>query len=187
MTISELEKSFWRPYFSTKIRRSHDIRVKSKDLNLDGKKDLILFSVARNAHKGSDKNLSNVQTYINKGKFEFFDETESYLYGYRNRTNSSYVPVLTDLNSDGYIDIYSSEHDHDGFANSLQIFLSNGNGKLVAIPEAYSSEILSASANSEISTVLIGPNKQPFIVRHVELPGYNKDEYLAYRPLLFQQ
>ena len=31
----------------------------------------------------------------------------------------------------------------------------------------------------QISTVLIGQNKQSFVVRHVILPGYNKDEYLA--------
>lgn len=186
LPLAELEKPFWNSYFSTKKRKSHDIRIKSEDIDADGKKDLILFSVARSAYKGTDRNLSTVQVFTNQGGLKFFDYTKSFLFGYRNRTNVSYAPILRDLNSDQRLDLYSSEHDYDGFANSLQIFLSTNDRKLISIPEENTREILPVSGSSEISTVLIGKNNKPFIVRHVIQPGYGKKEYLAYRPLLFE-
>lgn len=186
LPMPELEKPFWQTYFSTRKRKSHDIRVKSKDINSDGLNDLILFSVARNAYKGLDRNLSSVQIFINNGSLSFSDQTDNWLVGYRNRTNVAYSPVFEDLNEDGFPDLYSSEHDYDGFANSLQIFLSKNGSRLIGVPELWVSEILPASSNHEISTILVGKEEKNFIVRHVIVPGFNSNEFLAYRPISFR-
>lgn len=183
----ELENDFWSEYFRTKSRKSHDIRIRSIDLNSDGSADLVLFSVARNAFKGSDRNLSNVQVFLNKGNFQFSDATNIFLIGYRNRTNVSYSPIFHDINSDGHPDLYSSEHDFDGFADSLQIFLSKAGKKLVALPESETTKLLKASASREISTVVLGHRNKNYIVRHViNGHGINLEEYLAYHELIFE-
>ena len=186
LPMPELEKPFWQPYFSTGQRKSHDIRAKSKDINSDGLNDLILFSVARNAYKGRDRNLSSVQIFINNGSLSFSDQTDNWLSGYRNRTNVTYSPVFEDLNEDGFPDLFSSEHDYDGFANSLQIFLSKNGNRLIGVPENWVSEILPASSNHEISTILVGKEEKNFIVRHVIAPGFNSNEFLAYRSIAVQ-
>jgi hypothetical protein len=109
---------------------SHDIRALAFDFDNSGRTSAVIIS--RPWISGSGwPNYSEVQFLKNQGSGVFIDVTDTTLIGYNHNTSASYNPTLSDVNSDGLIDIVLSSPDWNTTGSS-QVLIHTTDHKYVA-------------------------------------------------------
>lgn len=178
------EHSDWNTAFSIRSNRSHEIRARSVDFNGDGVLDVLVFSTSISGTTPSHDRLSAIQFLQNTGNGVFEDVTDKKLFGFNFNTNPAYSPVLRDLDGDGDMDIFLSEHDYHAGADSTDIILQDAQKRFVSVGSKKLTEAVPTSAAEDVSTILKGPNKREYIVRHTQTKhGYGAKEILKYYEL----
>ena len=144
-----------RPYFerekfhvlennfsSASHHNSHDISLHIFDVNLDGAQDIL-----NSTKLWSEKtNMGVYQVLINDGAGQFVDETDNRLFNWPITKDSSYDPIIVDINGDGFTDILGPSG--SGTANHLDgldkvdylritdgnaVFLNDGTGHYLSV------------------------------------------------------
>jgi hypothetical protein len=109
---------------------SHDVRSLAFDFDNSGRTSAIIISRPW-VSGGQWPNYSEVQFLKNQGSGVFIDVTDTVLVGYNHATSASYNPTLTDVNSDGLIDIVLSSPDWNNTGAS-QVLIHTAEHKYVA-------------------------------------------------------
>lgn len=109
---------------------SHDVRALAFDFDNSGRTSAIVISRPW-ISGGQWPNYSEVQFLKNQGGGVFIDVTDTVLVGYNHATSASYNPTLTDVNSDGLIDIVLSSPDWNNTGAS-QVLIHTAEHKYVA-------------------------------------------------------
>lgn len=175
------EQREWDAMFSAKSNRSHDIRARSVDFDADGLLDVLVFSRSMPGTLASQDVMSTIQFLRNKGEAVFEDVTDDKLLGLNFSSNPAYAPVLRDLDGDGNLDIFISEHDFSGSADSTDILLQDPQGRFVSVGSLKLNDAFPTYAGEDIATILKGPNARDYIVRHTEtVRGYGGKDILKF-------
>jgi len=109
---------------------AHDVRVLAFDFDNSGRTSAVVISRPWSTN-GHWPNYSEVQFLKNQGSGVFIDVTDATLVGYNHNTSASYNPVLSDVNSDGLIDIVLSSPDWEKVGVS-QVLIHTADHKYVA-------------------------------------------------------
>jgi hypothetical protein len=175
------ERREWNSAFLSGLRRSHDIRAKSVDFNGDGSLDVLVFSTNRRGSTSANNKFSALQFLQNLGNGIFEDVTDEKLYGFNYYANPSYSPVLRDLDGDSDVDIFVSEHDYQGEADSTDIILQDSQGRFVSVGHEKLTHAFPPSGQEDVATILRGPDNRNYIVRHTQTKrGYDAKDILKY-------
>jgi hypothetical protein len=108
----------------------HDIRALAFDFDNSGRTSAVVISRPW-ISGGQWPNYSEVQFLKNQGGGVFTDVTDTTLVGYNHNTSASYNPVLSDVNSDGLVDIVLSSPDWNSTGSS-QVLIHTVEHKYVA-------------------------------------------------------
>lgn len=131
--------------------RSHEVKIYARDLDDDGRDDLVILSWPWMDGQGQWPAFSEVQLLMNKGEGRFADETEQRLVGFDTTLAPSHYLRFVDVNGDGHDDIYLDAHAFDS-PYSKRILLNDGLGVFYQAdngPLALWAEELNAERNSE--------------------------------------
>jgi hypothetical protein len=109
---------------------SHDVRALAFDFDNSGRTSAVVVSRPW-LTGGQWPNYSEVQFLKNQGSGVFTDVTDTTLVGYNHSTSASYNPILSDVNSDGLIDIVLSSPDWNSTGSS-QVLIHTAEHKYVA-------------------------------------------------------
>ena len=109
---------------------SHDVRALAFDFDNSGRTSAVVVSRPW-LTGGQWPNYSEVQFLKNQGGGVFIDVTDTTLIGYNHSTSASYNPILSDVNSDGLIDIVLSSPDWNSTGSS-QVLIHTAEHKYVA-------------------------------------------------------
>ncbi|MGB5863823.1 MAG: FG-GAP-like repeat-containing protein [Sulfitobacter sp.] len=184
LPVPIFERREWDSAFTKRSDRSHEVRARSIDFDADGLLDVLVFSTSIPGTTSSNGRHSLIQFLKNMGGGVFEDVTDEKLIGFNFNTNPAYAPVLRDLDGDGDIDIFLSEHDYDGEADSTDIMLQNSQGQYISVGSKKFSEAFPPSAGEDIATILKGPGGREYFVRHTQTKrGYGGKDILKYYEL----
>lgn len=110
------------------VNRSHDVSCLIRDLNGDGRQDVIVVSyLADSLVTRVSGAQSMVQVYYNLGNYVFSDATDIAMPGYNQNVLASYTPKIIDFNNDGKPDIWLMNTNTEESGN--QVWLNDGTGK----------------------------------------------------------
>ena len=117
-------------------QQSHDIHVDIKDINDDGRPDILVSSIIWSGGAGTSAGV--LQILLNKGNRQFEDITDASLYNFFLGKGSGHQVEYMDVNGDGFPDIIMPEAGNVGppvttapqtWAN--QVLINTGSGKFV--------------------------------------------------------
>lgn len=146
---------------------SHDVACRVADINNDGLLDVVVVSRPLPIANDDWTDQSVVQILINKGNWQFEDQTSSAMVNYDRNTAASYTPQLLDLNNDGYLDLWLPAM--SAKANSNQVWLNKGNGSFKKTFVGFSEK---AAASGQMYPVKFG-NKYSFVFMVNTSKGYS--------------
>ena len=165
----------------------HEIRNISMDFNRDGKMDVIVFSTLP---KSPDNNhgYSEVQFLRNDGAGQFTDVTDTILVDFNTEKNTTYNPVLIDVNNDGLLDILMSAADYTAY-NSTTVLIQTREGvfaeRYASVFKDFWNQIVASTANANTGwgntiSIINGPNNVKYLVSTVNFTESNTTKTAVY-------
>lgn len=180
----------WASYhFGNGGLASHSVRVLAFDFDNSGRTSAVVIS-RPSFTNGVWPQFSEVQFLKNQGNGVFVDVTDTTLIGYNTKAPASYNPKLVDFNNDGLTDILLAGTSWST-SNDMQVLIHTKEHKYVASYtsvfnafEAQASELekyrSSVTANSNITNIIVGPNRDLYLVTVIDTFVNGKNEKAIY-------
>jgi len=145
--------------------RSHDIRTRAVDFDLDGRLDIVVISYKVDYTKllTETEYKSEVQFLRNTGNGTFVDVTDTIRVGYDTTGYSGYYPVFKDFNGDGKLDLFLSQPDYfpSRTHKSTTLLIQQANG---TYKDTGKSDFASAIGYGGQGLLVKGPASKTFLV-----------------------